>query len=127
MKFLISIVLMLAFPMITHAGTVNDITLKNQFGETSINQIVSVSSAGKQTIGVPVFVDCGAYGGGAASAPLTCTGLATTDSILAVTQKVPGANNTAVTGFSTLIANGLKINWTADPGAGSVIRVEVQH
>ncbi len=68
--------------------------------------------------------DAGA--GGAASEALTVTGLSSTDTILAVTQKVAGASNTALTGYNTLIDNGLTIEYTANPGAGSIVTVLVK-
>jgi len=152
------------------AATINDMSLTNQYGEKSQNQIVSVSANGGATIGaaIPtanvtaklltglgagtnaaiastdtileafaklqnqlnnkaVVVECAAGSGGAASEALTCTGLATTDTILAVTQRVAGSNNVAIIGYSTLITNGLTVTYTANPGAGSVIRVLVKH
>lgn len=64
--------------------------------------------------------------GGAASAALTVTGLLSTDTVLAVTQKTPGANNLALIGYSTLVNNGITAIWAADPGAGAVITVCVK-
>lgn len=48
------LILSFFFPLSAFAQTVNNMTLKNQFGETSINQIVSVSSAGGTTIGTAI-------------------------------------------------------------------------
>jgi hypothetical protein len=126
MKMLTLIALIATSCGLAHAATVNNMTLKNQFGETSINQIVSVSAAGKVIIGTPVVYECGVSVGGAATEALTCTGLATTDTILAVTQRVQGANAVAVSGYASLVANGLTVRWTANPGAGAVVRVTVQ-
>lgn len=72
-------------------------------------------------------VTCSAGAGGAVSQALTCTGLATTDTVLAVTQKTVGANGLSLVGFSTLAANSITAIWHADPGAGSVVQVTVLH
>ncbi len=62
--------------------------------------------------------------GGAASESVSCTGLLTTDTILGVTQKTRGANNTALTAWDDPAADGAIVPyWTADPGAGAVARV----
>lgn len=74
-----------------------------------------------------VAINCNVSVGGAASEALTCTGLLTTDTILAVSQSVKGANGTAINAYNTLITNGLTVSWTADPGAGAVIKVLVKH
>lgn len=63
--------------------------------------------------------------GGAATEALTVTGLAATDTILAVSQSVKGANSLPLLGFNTLATNHLTGVWSADPGAGSVIIVTV--
>lgn len=60
-----------------------------------------------------------ASAGGAATEAVTVTGLAATDTILAVSQIVKGANSTALNGYGTQIADGLTLSWTANPGAGS--------
>ena len=73
-----------------------------------------------------VSFDSAASAGGAASEVLTVTGLQTTDTILAVSQKTKGANGTAIINFGTLIANGLTVEYTADPGAGSIVTVLVK-
>lgn len=72
-------------------------------------------------------VNCSASSGGAASEALTCTGLVSTDTILAVSQSVPGANNTAIIGYNTLVNNGLTVLWTANPGANAIVKVLVKH
>ena len=64
--------------------------------------------------------------GGAASETLTVTGLLATDTILAVSQMTPGGNNTAIIAFDTLANNSLKLYWTANPGAGAVVKVLVK-
>lgn len=66
-----------------------------------------------------------ASSGGAATEAVTVTGLLTTDTILAVSQKVKGANSTALNGYNTQIADGLTLSWTGNPGASSVSTVLV--
>lgn len=63
--------------------------------------------------------------GGAATAVMTVTGLLTTDIIVAVTQRVKGANNLPLLGWNTQAANAITAVWSADPGAGSIIDVSV--
>jgi hypothetical protein len=63
--------------------------------------------------------------GGAATEAMTLTGLASDDTILAVTQKTKGANSLPLLGWSTQAANALTGIWSADPGAGAVIMVLV--
>ncbi len=70
-------------------------------------------------------IDSTASSGGAATEAVTVTGLLSTDTILAVSQKTKGANSTALNGFGTLIDNGLTLSWTANPGASSVSTVLV--
>lgn len=64
--------------------------------------------------------------GGAATEAMTVTGLLATDTILAVSQSVQGANSLPLIGYNTLANNSLTGVWSADPGAGSVIVVSVK-
>ncbi len=64
--------------------------------------------------------------GGTATEVMTVTGLLSTDTILSVSQKTPGANSLPLLGFSTQINDHLTAIWSADPGAGSVILVSVK-
>lgn len=201
MKFLITLCVAL-FATVSFAGTVNDMTFKNQFGETTIADILTVASAGGTAIGAaipaatitgkaltgfsagagtvsatdtilqgfnklagntqnlpvisnvltgytsapgtisasdsilsaiqklngndPVAVSCTAGAGGGATEALTCTGLAATDTILAVFQVTPGANSLPLLGYSTLGTDTITGIWSADPGAGAVVRVTVK-
>ena len=70
-------------------------------------------------------IESAASAGGSASEALTFTGLAVTDTILAISQRVAGANGTAVTGYNTQAANALTVTWTANPGAGARVRILV--
>lgn len=63
--------------------------------------------------------------GGSPTEALTITGLLATDTILAVSQQVPGGNSLSLIGWSTLIDDSLTGIWAADPGAGSTIIVSV--
>lgn len=67
-----------------------------------------------------------ASAGGSSSEALTVTGLLSTDTILAVSQKTPGANSEPLLGFSVQVNNGLTAVWPSDPGAGAVILVAVK-
>jgi len=63
--------------------------------------------------------------GGAATEAMVLTGLAAADTILSVTQKTQGANSLPLLGYTTLAANALTCVWSADPGAGAVVVVQV--
>lgn len=71
-------------------------------------------------------LDTAASVGGAATEAVTLTGALSTDTVLAVSQKVKGANSTALNGFNTLIDNGITLSWTGNPGANSVATVLLQ-
>lgn len=75
--------------------------------------------------GISVITSAAGAGGGATEA-MTVTGLLTTDTILAVTQKTEGANDLPLLGWSTQAANALTGIWSADPGAGAVIMVLIK-
>lgn len=79
------------------------------------------------SLGKIAAVTCNAGAGGGATAVLTCTGLVTTDTVLAVSQKTPGANSLPLLGWSTLASNAITAIWSADPGAGAVVMVLVKH
>lgn len=68
-----------------------------------------------------------ASAGGAATEIMTVTSLLASDTVLAVTQDVPGANSLPILGWSTLGSGVITIAWAADPGAGAVVRVFVKH
>lgn len=73
------------------------------------------------------YYDSAASAGGAATETLTVTGLAAGDTILAVSQKTKGANGTALIKWTdtSRTADQLAVEWTGNPGAGSVVRVLV--
>jgi len=64
--------------------------------------------------------------GGAASEAMVMTGLAAGDTIIALHQRTPGANNLPLIGHTTQAANALTCVWSANPGAGAVIVVTVK-
>lgn len=66
-----------------------------------------------------------ASSGGAATEAMVLTGLLSTDTILAVSQSVKGANSLPLLGYNTLAADALTAVWSADPGVGAVIVVTV--
>lgn len=65
----------------------------------------------------------GTVAAGSATPLVTVTGLATTDVILAVTQRVQGANNLPLLGWNTQITNGITAAYSANPGANAVLDV----
>ncbi len=64
--------------------------------------------------------------GGNATETLTFTGLASTDDILSVSQRVDGGNLTPIIGWANQTTNALDVTWTADPTAGAIIRIAVR-
>lgn len=80
------------------------------------------------SIGNVVTYDSAASAGGGAAETLTVTGLAAADSILSVSQKTKGANSTALVQWTDTArtVNQLAVAWTADPGAGAIVRVAVR-
>ncbi len=88
--------------------------------------VLQDSVALKQNASGLVAITCNASVGGAATEALTCTGLLTTDTILAVSQKTKGANSLPLLGWGTVVANGLTATWSANPGAGAVLVVGVK-
>jgi len=73
-----------------------------------------------------LFIDSAPGAGGGATEALTVTGLLATDTILGVSQSVPGANSLPLLGFNTQALGLLTGVWSADPGAGAVIRVAIK-
>lgn len=63
--------------------------------------------------------------GGGVTESMTVTGLLGTDTVLAVTGSVKGANAAAVNAFGAPGAGALSVTFTADPGAGMKVKVFV--
>ena len=72
-----------------------------------------------------VSLDSDAGAGGAAQEALDVPGLLATDLILSVSQRVKGGNNLPLLSFSAPADDVLTCDWSADPGAGSVVRILV--
>lgn len=89
------------------------------------NEIVKAIEEAKTSPGILTF-ESSASVGGAATEALTVTGLLSTDTILAVTQKTKGAQNLPLLGYTTQANNALTAVWSATPGAGAVILVTVK-
>ena len=80
----------------------------------------------KQDAAKLIAYDSAASLGGGVSETVTVTGLGVSDTILAVSQKTAGANGTAPIAFGSPALNSLSVTWTANPGAGAVLRVYVK-
>lgn len=85
-----------------------------------------VTNAAKQDAAKLVLYTSAASAGGAATEALTVTGLGVSDTILAVHQSTKGANNLPLLSWSTQANNSLTAIWSANPGAGAVIKVYVK-
>lgn len=65
--------------------------------------------------------------GGAAAETLAVEGLKTTDELLSVSQTVAGANSLPLLGAVIgSAANELDCTWSADPGAGAIVKILVR-
>lgn len=90
---------------------------------------VRVTSAGLTAtiVGQTILVlTSNASVGGAATEALVVTGLLTTDTIIAVSQSVKGANSLPLLGFNTQATNSLTAVFSADPGSGAIIKVAIK-
>ncbi len=72
------------------------------------------------------FTSAAGSGSMSGSEVMTVTGLLATDTILSVSQSVPGGNSLPLLGFNTLANDALTAVFSADPGAGAVIVVAVK-
>ena len=94
--------------------------------EGSTNEYYTDAKADARVDAGILYFDSAAGAGGTASETMTVTGLLATDEILSVTQMTPGANSLPMLGFANQDDDALDITWSADPGAGSVVRVAVK-
>lgn len=93
------------------------------------SRIVSITPAGLSAtiVGQSISVLTSASSiGGTPTEALVVTGLLTTDTILSVSQSVPGANSLPLLGFNTQTTNHLTAVFSADPGAGAIIKVAIK-
>ena len=96
--------------------------------QTRAAQFLSVSGLGvngKSLAGATLVKISGTVASGSATPAVTATGLLTTDTILAVTQRVQGANNLPLLGWSAQVADGITAAYSADPGANGVLDIAV--
>lgn len=105
---------------VSGAGTVADTDTILQ----AINKLDGNVAAKLDSAKIATYTSAAGIGGGATEA-MVVTGLLGTDTILSVSQSVPGANSLPLLGFNTLGADTLTGVWSADPGAGAVIVVTV--
>lgn len=92
-----------------------------------IGQAREISENHTTRVSSPISVyTTGAAAGGSATEALTATGLLSTDTVLSVTQRTPGANNLPLVGWSTLAKDSITGIWASDPGAGAVLDVQVK-
>lgn len=112
------------------AGTAGQAFLSGGAGADGAYGVLDVSGAAVSGFSTALNAhvkefDSAASAGGAAFEVLTVTGLLATDTILSVSQRVAGASATAATGWNTQANNALTVTWTANPGAGAIVRVAV--
>ena len=65
--------------------------------------------------------------GGSSSETVSAPGLTTSDTICAISQTVAGTNNVPVTGFNTITAGSINVQWSGDPGANAQITLIVRN
>lgn len=90
----------------------------------TVLQAVDKLAGNTQNKRILVFTSS-ASSGGSDTEVMTLTGIAATDTILAVSESVKGVNSAPLLGYNTLATNALTGVWSADPGAGAVIKVVV--
>jgi hypothetical protein len=112
-------------PGITALKAIKDIQIAADsfvgLGGTSLAGYVQ----GDSSVPVVQTLNSAASAGGSANETLTVTGLLTTDTVLSAIMITEGANNVAVKTFAgtVAVANQYPVEWTADPGAGAVVKV----
>ena len=98
----------------------------NADGHLTVNSTFDTAATQAPAAGILTVISSAAGAGGAATEAMTVTGLLTTDTIIAVAQRVQGANALPLLGWSTQIADGITCAWSADPGAGAIVDVTIK-
>ncbi len=110
------------------AANVTAMLANGTVGQVLTSQGTTVAPHWTTPTAVPTILafTSAASAGGTPTEALVVTGLLATDTILSVSQSVPGANNLPLLGFNTLANAALTVVYSADPGAGAVIVVAVK-
>ncbi len=89
---------------------------------------IDASGINGTVVGLPsiLALSSAATVGGAATENVVVTGLLATDTILSVSQSVPGASSLPLLGFNTLTNGHLTLVFSADPGAGAIVVVAIK-
>lgn len=95
-------------------------------GLITVNSTFDTDATQATAAGQLSVISSDAGAGGAATEAMTVTGLLATDTVLAVTQRVDGANSLPLLGWNTQAADALTGVWSADPGAGAIIDVTIK-
>lgn len=97
---------------------------------TFTNSTVTVNAKGQVTAAssgtaptTPSVVDSAATVGGAANESVVVTGLLTTSTIWAVTQRTKGGSNLPLLSWTNVLNGHLNIIYSADMGSGAIVRV----
>lgn len=112
-------------PGTTALKAIKDIAL----GARAFLSVAGLGITGKELIssagGDITSYNSAASAGGAATEALAVTGLAAADTILGISQQAKGANSTALNLWTDAgrTADILTVGWTANPGAGAIVRV----
>lgn len=109
-------------------GSKSDKTLSALLSEqaTAINTNITAIAANSAADAKLVKYTSTASVGGGATEAVVVTGLGATDTILAVSQRVKGANSLPLLGWQTQIAGGVTLVYSADPGAGAIVEIFVK-
>lgn len=104
-----------------------NVTDKNHF-EGGKNMTVGGKDRGPSLVEtLPQSFTSDAGAGGGAAETLTVPGLKKGDELVGVYQSVKGGNNLPLLDAAVGSSDGeLDCNWSADPGAGSVVKVQVR-
>ncbi len=110
----------------TSAAAAQVLTVTGLASAANGDTILAVTPELASATGRPAMtVIAATVGGGAATGTATATGLATTDTVLAVTQDVKGANSLPLLGYNTPTTNAINYVYSADPGANGTLKILV--